>query len=116
LRCNVLAAPRVAHQVLQRAAPHRHAAGEHGLQLPVAVVQRRHDGQRIAQRRVQFVRHAGHQPAQRGELLRLHQLALRRLQRLQRLGQLRIARGQFGGALGHRFLQVDVVLTQRLEG
>ena len=60
--------------------------------------------------------HAGHQPAERGQLFREDQLTLGAAQVLQGGLQLLVGRGQFGGAAGDALLQFLVEALQFLGG
>ena len=61
-----------------------------------------------AQRRVDLVGHAGHERAERGHLLRLHEPGLGLAQLRQGLGELGVGLRQLGGALPHALLQRGV--------
>ena len=62
----------------------------------------------VADRRVQFVGHAGDQGTQRGELFRAHQLALGELQVLDGGRQLGVGLAQLLGTLLHAVFEFDV--------
>ena len=113
---DVLTAAGVGDQAFELAAAQRLAALERLVEFVPAVFQRGDHGHRIAQRRVQLVRDTGDQPAQRGQLFRLDQLALRGLQLRHRLRQFAVAGGQLGGALGNLLLQRLRMLAQAVEG